>query len=360
MGFRSTLADTRETAVLTSIHDVNENQWNNLITQSDRGSLFHRYEWLAAVEAGLDCEPCHIVVTKDANPIAVMPNFVSELRVPNPAVDALATTAGLTEITSARPGYGGPVVISEEKESIDRMLDVVDATGGPRDLYHLIRTFDLDHIRYGKCYHAHGYEPVLDMCVFMIDLRAAWETIYGGMDKERRKSIREALEQHHAVEIIPFGNSMDRTYEWYTKNISRVNGRRVPRSFFEAVEDELGDRVRVFTAVVSGEEVGRYIYLIDEERSVLHHWLSAIPDESCFASYPSELLHERAIRWGSDRGYDCYSFGLTGAYFDNSIFQYKSKYGGRAIPVLWWEKSLGRVKGPMVRFARSKLMQQAI
>jgi predicted N-acyltransferase len=138
----------------------------------------------------------------------------------------------------------------------------------------------------------------------------------------------------------------------YARNMARVEGETLPRSLFAALAAHVPERVRVFTARVDGEVVGRYVHLLDEETSTLHHWLSAIPDRSCYDAHPSELLHERAIRWGIDEGYDTYSFDRAGSHFDNGVFRFKSKYGARPVPLLRWERGQSRVAWPAFRAAR--------
>jgi lipid II:glycine glycyltransferase (peptidoglycan interpeptide bridge formation enzyme) len=108
------------------------------------------------------------------------------------------------------------------------------------------------------------------------------------------------------------------------------------------------------TAYVDGEASGKHVYLLDTERSARHHWLSAIPDRSCYDYYPSELLHEHAIKWGITEGFDEYSFDAAGAFFEDSIFRFKEKYGGRAVPVLRWEKGMNPLMWPVFKIGRSE------
>ena len=356
-----TSSDDRHSAtVLSSIHDVDRNQWNNLVTQSDRGSLFHRHEWLAAVEAGMDHSPRHALVTKDSNPVALAPAFATGLDLPHEAADAVANALDVTVLLSGEPGYGGPVVSTDEGENVDRLFDALEATGDDRVLYHRIATHDLGNVRYGQYLSARGYDLSAEVALLVLDLDRTWEEVLDGMDKERRKAVRDAREQDYEVELTELGEDLDRTYDAYRRNMERVDGNTLPKSFLAAVADELGDRVRVFTARVDGEEVGRYVYLLDREQSVLVHWLSAIPDESCYESMPSELLHAEAIEWGIDEGFDAYSFDKTGAHFDNSVFRFKSKYGAEAVPLLHWEKGQNPVVWPLFEAARNRYRARAL
>jgi predicted N-acyltransferase len=263
-------------------------------------------------------------------------------------------------LLSGEPGYGGPVVATDEGENLDRLFDALDAACHRRVLYHRIATHDLGNVRYGQYLSARGYDLSAEVALLVLDLDRSWEAVLDGMDKERRKAIRDAREQDYEVEAHPLGEELDRTYRAYRRNMERVDGTVLPRAFLSAVADEIGDRARVFTARVDGETVGRYVHLLDEEQSVLVHWLSAIPDEDCYASMPSELLHAEAIEWGIEAGFDAYSFDKTGAHFDNSVFRFKSKYGAEAVPLLHWEKGHNRVAWPLFEAARDRYRTRAL
>lgn len=349
---KATGPDANGVSVLDSIHECNENQWNNLVTQAEQGTLFHRYEWLAAVEEGLELQPRHLVLNKADNPVAVMPNFVSELTAPIGPVDRLASALGVSVMRSGWIGHGGPIIASDERENADRLFDALMDTVGSRLVYRRISTYDLGQIRYGQYLRSRGYEPRLNTATFFIDLTDGWDTILSNMDRSRRRDVRRAHGREHSVEIDPLGADLSLTYEMYEKNIERVGGDLLDLSLFKHLRDELADRVRVFTARVDGDIVGRYVYLLDTEKSTLYHWLSAIPDEECHDSSPSELMHARAIKWGIERGFDNYCFAGASSHFENSVFRFKSRYGAQASPVLRWEKGENPLMWPLFKFSR--------
>lgn len=360
-----------------SVDDVDVNPWNNLVTQSDRGTLFHRTEWLRAIEEGLDWRPRHVAVERRGDPVAMMPNFVCECpdlselaaglslgadggELPDASVLEGTIDSPLRRATCSHP-YGAPFGVTDERECLDMLFDRFEAANGRRVLFHSIKSYDLEAVRYG-CYLDHrGYESRVQGCHFVIDLNRDWDAVLADMDKERRKAIRRANEQDDVrVEIHPLGEDLDTTYDHYVRNMERVGSPPQPKSLFESLSEHVSDRVRVCRAVVDGDDVGRYVYLLDDEGSMLHHWLSAIPDESCFEAYPSELIHEFAIRWGIEREYDGYGFGPSNAHFGDSVFRFKQKYGGRAVPMFELEKGYSALAWPLYRFGRSKLSSPSL
>ena len=343
-----------QSAWYSSIAETNRNQWNNLVRQSDQSTVFHRYEWVRSVEAGFDYEPRHVVVEKGGNPVGAMPNFLTELPVPDEVTRSLPDFQPFRKVVSLEPGFGGPITVTNEGESLDHLFDTLEASVGRGDVYHALRSTDLSNVRYGEYLQSRGYEPTFDTCLFFLDLQDGWETIRDNMDKERRKDLRKAHEQDYRVEVHSLEEDFETTYDYYVRNIERVGGSVLPRAFLRELADRLGDRIRVFTAVVDGEIVGRYVHLLDEEASVLRHWLSAIPDTESYQYHPSELLHERAIKWGREHEYEEYGFGPTGAHFSNSVFRFKQKYGGEAVPLFKMEKGYSPVVWPLFKFARRK------
>ncbi|WP_435333830.1 GNAT family N-acetyltransferase [Haloarchaeobius sp. TZWWS8] len=353
-------SNSAETSVLKSIHKFNENQWNNLVTHTERGTLFHRHEWLAAVEDGYDYEPNHIVVSENSNPVAILPNFVSTVSAPSHLAKQAVSATSLSMMKSGGPGYGGPVIANDERENMDRLFDALDATDDYRILYHLISTADLEQVRYGQYLRSRGYEPKSSVATFLLDLTDGWDTILSDMEKSRRKAIRRAHEQDYNVEMTTLGDNLHQTYRMYEKNIDRVNGNLIPFSFFEALREHVGSRVRVCRAEVEGELVGKYVYFLDTEGSCLHHWVSAIPNRECYDSYPSELMHAHAIKWGIEQEFDRYSFGPSGSHFNNSVFKFKNRYGPKVVPMLRWEKGENPLLWPLFKYARQQFAEQGL
>jgi len=175
-----------------SIGRLNERRWNSLVEQSKLGSCFHRTEWLAAVEAGLDLDPFHVTVEHDRNLVAVCPNFVSDLRLPE-AVSFLSV-GDFREVASTNPGFGGPVIATRERDALEAIADAIDAATGVRVLSHYLRTGDAGYGRYAQSLDVLGYTPSVLNCRFVIDLEKDKEEIIADMDRSRRRSLRKARE----------------------------------------------------------------------------------------------------------------------------------------------------------------------
>ncbi|MFC7141048.1 GNAT family N-acetyltransferase [Halosimplex aquaticum] len=368
-----------------TIDAVDENQWDTLVRQSDLGSVFHRHGWLRAVERGLDRRPEHFVVRKGSNPVALLPNFRAPVDLPDPsallerfdsptlvdrlptgALGAVSTVAGapadasadaldslpVERLCSTAPGFGGPVVLTDEAECLDMLFDALDDAISEYTLCHVVKAKEPAFMRYGKFLAGRGYAPTLLDCRFVLDVDRPFEEVLDGMDKERRKAVRDAREREYEVTERPLAETLDETYDRYLRDMERAGGDPYPRSFFAALAADFPERTRVFSAEVDGVAAGQYVYLLDDEQSAVHYFFSAIGDESNYEYNPTELLHSHVAEWAREHGYDAYDFGSTGSTFRDGTFKYKEKYGARVVPTLRWERGGSPVLWNAYRVAR--------
>lgn len=344
-----------ESETYDSIAETNRNQWNNLVRQSDHGTVYHRYGWLRAVEVGLDRDVWHLAVTKGGNPVAIMPNFLDEIDVGeySSVLDSAARRASLRRLVSADPGYGGPLIQTNTDDCLDVMFETQAEELDGTTVYHSIRSTEPGHMRYGKYLAKRGFSPTLLSCRFLIDLDQDWEEIEAGMHKTRRHGLRNARDRGVEVEASPIDEvPLEETYRDYERNMERIDGTAFPRSFFAALVEHVPDRTVAFTATVDGEVLGRFVHLLDEEQSTMRYFLSAIGDEASYEYNVSEMLHASAMQWGKDDGFETYDFGATGAEFDDGLFRYKEKYGGEIVPILQWQRGTSKLVWPVYRLGR--------
>ncbi|WP_306058657.1 GNAT family N-acetyltransferase [Natronococcus wangiae] len=313
-----------EVEQLDSIDAVNRNQWNSVVEQSELGCVFHRYEWLRAVEAGLDREPRHVLVSKKGNPIAVLPNFVAEL-------------GPVDQLKSIEPGYGGPIAMTDEERALELLLDAVADRCDGRILFNQFRTYDQEYVRYHNLLRERGYDVVVHSCRFTLDLTRGWDAILEGMHGERRRGIRRGREREFEVVEEPLTAAvLSDFHDDYARVMDRVGMDALPRSFLAELQ-RLEDRITVFSLRADGARRGMYLYVSDDEQSSFQHLYTAVTADH-FEYRAPELLHEHAIRWAIDRGYKAYELRGSTPDFRNGVFSFKEYFGARPIPLLLWER----------------------
>lgn len=345
----------KDLRIYDSIDDVSENQWNNVVKQSDRGSVFHRAGWLRTVEESLGSTPRHLVVEKGGNPIALVPNFVEPIDLPS-SLAPVADRVDPKRLTSIEPGFGGPLFVGSERSNFELLFEQADQLFADDDFVnHRVKTVSDGFVRYLRPFADHGYRVRTTTCRFTIDLERGWEAIEADMAKSKRSHLAEARESEATVrERSLDGDALRQFYDTYRTAMERVEGTTYPFAFFEQLGEELPDRVELLTVEVEGEFAGGRLYLLDEDRATVHAYFRALDDEF-FDYYPTELLDEYAMQWGIENGYETYDLGSTPSDFTDGSFRYKSELGAEPRPILTWEKGLSRVKWPLYRLGRRYL-----
>jgi len=323
------------------IDSINKNQWNNLIEQSQLGSFFHRYEWLKSIEEGIGLTAKHIVVLKKDNLIGVFPNF-----------KACIIGVPFNQLISITPGFGGPIITGNEKEVFVLMLKMVSKICKKDIISHCITTLNPGYQRYNLFLVKYGYQPNLDYCRFVIDLNRTILDINSKMNKKRRYNLKKAKSNKFEIvdEKIDEDNLKD-FFNVYSKVMKKIEGVEYPFQFFISLKNNLQDRIKMFSAKVDRKKVGKHLYFLDKEQSSLHHFFSGV-FESDFKYYPSELLHEHALKWGIQNNYKKYDFGGTGSNFNDGLFKFKEEFGGQLVPTLTWEKGYSLIRWNLFKIGR--------
>lgn len=329
-----------EVRAIDGIEQVSSDQWNRLIEHSSLGSIFHRYEWLRAVEAGTNLEPYHLLVTKNTNPIGALPHFVHDIE-----------AVPLQRLTSLKPGFGGPIISTDEERVLELLIDAAAELCEGSVVTHLLTSAAVEYARYDDYLIEAGYASTIENCRFVLDLTDGWESIYEGMDSSRRRGIQSGEEQAVSVhrEEVTAAN-LRAFHREYRAVMDRVDGDAYPASLFAELAS-MADRILIVAAVDDGNPVGKHLYLLDEERSTVHHFFPGVRREY-FDYHSSELIHKHTIKWGIRNGYQSFDFGSTTADFRDGLFKYKEGFGTRAVPTLSWERGTG-VAGTLFQAGRS-------
>ncbi|USZ69740.1 peptidoglycan bridge formation glycyltransferase FemA/FemB family protein (plasmid) [Halorussus salilacus] len=324
-----------------TIESVNENQWNQVVEQSDLGYVYHRYGWLRAVELGTAYEPRHLLVTKKNNPIAIFPNFIMD-----------SDRTPYRHLKSSKPGPGGPIAMTDEEEAIQLLLDVAPEIGDKMVISSQIQTSGTDYSRYHSLFEENGYEQRLVYGDFTLDISRDWEDILGDMHSSRRRAIRRGHDnEFEIVDKEITRETMAEFFDDFSAVMDRVEGYKRPRRYFLELA-EFSERLKLFGVRIDGDERGTILFTLDDEQSTVHYECSGVTQEN-FEYNASELIHEHAIRWAQERGYDTYNFGGTVLDFRDGVFRFKEKFGARPVPALAWERGCSTVQWPAYKFARS-------
>lgn len=331
--------------VVETVEDINSTEWNGTVSQSPNGSVFHSYEWLAAVENGLDYEPLHLTVRKGDNLIAVYPNFEIPFE-----------RGPFTRVTSLYPGFGGPVAITDEADSLSLFAENIGELCSRRALVSQIRARESGLLGHNNLLKSHGYRPTRDGCRFHLSLSRGYDELFENMRRDRRRRIEQGLEQdYELVEEELTRSNIRRFHETYAKAMDRLDGTTFPLSLLTQFR-HIDSKAILYTLRLDGEYAGGMLNLLEEDGSTIHGWLLAVPSEY-FDQNATELLYDGMLKWGIENGYQTYDMGYTSSDTTNGLYSYKKSYGGEIVPNVSWERGCSPL-WPLAREGRALYWSQ--
>lgn len=321
-----------------SIDEIDTNQWDNVVHQSDVGSVFQSSSWIRAIETVDSFTPAHTIVEKNGNPVCIFPNVVSDLRLPGPISQRLPTivTDRLNELSSLNIGYGGPVPQTDEERSLTLAINQISEIEDV--ISHYLYTRSTQYLKYNSLFEELGYSPSIVACTFDIPLEQSLEKIRANMHKSRRRDMRRVDDSDVTVaEEEITDETISNFYDTYLDTMDRVGGDPNPRSLFTGLRKHAADDIAIFAAKLDEEVIGRHLYVIDEPQATVHHWFGAV-HKTNFEHNPAEAIHDFAMKWAREAGFETYDFGPTAYDFRDGLFRYKRKYGGDLHPIITWER----------------------
>ena len=314
---------------LSTITHTNKSTWDEFIIRSPFTSLYYRYEFLQAVEAGTNYKPRHIIVTKDSNIIGVFPNFIQSI-----------PQLPFKILVSMDPGYGGPLINRQENYVIQLMVNQIRHICKRNILAHYIQTQNPGFIRYHHFLLQHGYRLNLRYNHAILSLKDRnYSDIKSCFSERRRRELHKMETKNITITDEPVTtDSLISFHQEYIQTMRRVGGAPYPLTFLLSLNNFLPNRMKLISASKNGENIGQHLYLIDEERNMLISWILAINKEYQ-KYYPSNLMHDHMIQWAIEQKFNTYDFGYAITDFRDGLFVFKEQFGVTIIPALNWEKS---------------------
>lgn len=329
-----------EVSVYDTVFALDRDRWNDVVERAGLGTVFHRYEWLAAVERGLGYPARHVVVEKDSNLIGLFPNVV---------VDVPMTP--FSRLTSLYPGFGGPLLTTDVSEALSLVLETVLDLCGGRTIVHEIRACNPNVLRYDAALQAAGYDSGRVAGRFRLNLEKGYDRLFEEMDGAKRRAIRRGRETDHEIVAADLTrSSLRRFYDGYERSMASTGGTVYPFAFFEELA-AMDDRILLLHLYVEGEYAGGFLELLDDEQNAVHGFFDGVPPES-YDYNATERLYDYVFQWAIDRGYETYDFGGGGADFEDGAFRFKEEFGAELIPNCYWERGTSPA-WPLARAGRS-------
>ncbi|MBO4247086.1 GNAT family N-acetyltransferase [Halomicrobium sp. IBSBa] len=296
------MATSAETTVIETHSGTLPDEWDNVVTNHDRATVFHTRAWKQTVDRTFNYDPAYVVVSDDetGDTIGVVPSF------------RVGETVGESFVNPFCE-YGYPLVATDADPR--RVLSALTTLPGRFDAI-------ICKDRYGT--DIRGYYPefgaIKTGVSFRVPTTIAFDTLWeNGFNRDLRSSIRTARDHDLTVTET---DDVAAYFELYRQTMDRLGSPIFPQSFFDTLKSTFGSDCRILLVDEDSPKAGLLVLDFGGDRYIL----SNASDPTHWDERPNELLYCTVIEWACDGEYSVVDFGRTEP--ESPLYEFKQKFGG--------------------------------
>lgn len=278
--------------------DDNKEQWNEFV--SDKGKVFHSWEWKKVLENTWGYKPEYTTYEKDGKIVACFPLFI----VNSPFLGKRAMSLPTSD-------FGGPL---GNKVGCDKLID---------DQLNRCKENGV------KFLEIKGYKPVKNFQLgnsyinFILRLSDGFENIWKkSFDRKNRNQIRKAERSGVEVKEGYEDKDINNFYQIYLTNMKILGTPPHPLKFYQNMKNEFKDDFKLFISYHEGREISAGVFL--NFSGSLYYW-AGVSIYDFRNLNPQNLLLSRIIEWGCKNEIKKIEFGRTSR---KGVYNFKKSFGG--------------------------------
>jgi len=314
------------TIELKIIEEPNSNEWDNVVSSSPHGTIFHTWKWLKIVERHTKTVFYPIVAYQGTNIIAIYPIFLQKKGFINIA---------LSPPPHAYLLYLGPVMVGYENKKLEKKENLFE------QLQREVDKFLFQHLRckYSRIRLSPGlYDSrplrwcgytVEPLYTYRTNLERGLDEIWKQFDRKLRVNIDRAVKENV---MIREGEKEDLVL--IEKEIARRRREQGiesldHRSYLNELHDNYKDHMKIFLAYYQNKLAGGLVALIYGD--TMHLWIGMAKSD-IKSIYPNDLVQWEAMKWANNNGIKWLESMDGGA--NRRLTHYKSKWNPEI--VIWY------------------------
>lgn len=305
--------------VLDEVNKINKVKWNDFVINHPEGNIFQTPFFFYVYHNTKKYEPTVIIILNTNNEIiGVQLSVVVKLY-----------NSILGSLTSRSIIFGGPLVLNNSKEVLEKILTVYKDKIKNKALYSEYRNmWDWGDLKKAFIRNRINFEDHLDI---LLDLSAGEEKLWKEMKRVRRKGINQSYKKNITVSEIDLSLE-DQLVEAYSIIESVYVRIKLPLheiDFFRNAKTYLGDNMLTLGLFVENELIAVRIALC--YNSVVYDWYAGANEE--FLGYrPNDVLPWELMKWGMDNNFKQFDFGGAGKpNIPYGVREHKLKFGGELV-----------------------------
>lgn len=296
--------------------------WDNYITRSSNGTIFHKFEWLKAAEEHSKMKLLPVAVSKGNHIVCLLPLFQKKkygfkILLSPPNTCAIPYLGPILNIPSSNRYNFEQTYI----DSIDEIMLFAEKSIG-FDYLRLVHTPDIIDMRpyFWKNYY------VQPNYTYTFDLTAKNEELYNSFHSSTKNAIKKALDNKDIV--------ISRDTKYTRDILSLVRQRyaaqkrkfKVSDRYFDTImSSSLSENIESIAIIHKDRTIAGDITLTDQHNA--YAWIGSVSREDNFPGVGELVLWEE-IKELTGRGFTTYDF--VGANTKH-IRKHKAKYGAQLV-----------------------------
>ena len=296
-----------------------EQEWDNYVQASDKGTFYHQIGWRNAVEGAYRWKSHYLVAKENAKIIGILPLFV---------IGGFPFSRALVSLPFAP--YGG---ICADKRSVrDRLCEAA------------CELASREHVDYIEFRHFDEMDLELslrkDFATLIMrldnDPDNLWKQFPAKVRNQTKKAIKSGLETRTGKQYLK------EFYDVYAQNMRDLGTPVHSLVLFERLIEEFSDSIEVIVVLSSGKVIGgAFVAFYKDTANDI--WASSLRDY--FKYCPNNLLYWEAIKRSCEKG--CKYFDLGRSAWNAGTFKFKEQWGAepKQLYYQYYSPKPGKVSG---------------
>lgn len=286
---------------LTSSTDAS---WSDFVERSDRTTFFHELSWKKVLESSFPFQARYFLVRRGGAVTGVLPLF----SVDNPFVRP-------TLVSVPFGVYGG--VVAEDAESEGELVERV-ATLSREEGVSYCELRQVESVDDERLVPKNGY------ATFIRDLPEDPAECLRMLPRKARAAARQAIHRH-SLEISAGPEQVDEFYRLFVHNKRHLGSPVLPRRFFDALFEVLGDRADLMLVRYRGRAVSGVVSFLFKDR-VMPYYSGSLHEHEGLQI--NNFMYLKLMERGVDLGCRSFDFGRSRA--DSGSYRFKKHQGFQA------------------------------
>ena len=299
--------------------DDYEKRWNDFVTNSPEGGLYHLTAWRNVIEKSYSHKSHYLLAEEGGKLKGILPLFLVKSRLFGNSLVSLpfVDSAGLCS-----EGNQVEMALLEEAGKIasDEAVDYLE-----------LRQKNACNLK---------LETKTNKVTLSLNLDDDPQKLWKKLPSERRNRIRKTEKLGLSVEFAG-KESLDCFFQIFAANMRDLGSPVHSRSFFKNILEEFPDNSQLILVRHDRDYIGAALGLFFKDTFTIP-WVSSL--RKYFSLYPNNLLYWEAMKFASSEGLKIFDFGRSS--IGSGTFTFKVRWGAKPQPLYWQYQLFKKKKLP--------------